>query len=181
MNIKIYKGDIFLLSCEAIVNPANRQASLWFASHINDIIRKRGGKKVILERKEQGDIKLGAAVSTTGGNLPFKYIIHTAILDMYDFNPLFLLRIKQRTSDEVLKDAMVNSLELANKLNIKSISYSLMGSGIGAMSVEKCAEIILTEMKNFRNRTTNSTLKEIYLCVHRDKDYIKVNDIYLSI
>jgi len=181
MNVKIYKGDIFSLSCDAIVNPANRQASLWFASHINDIIRKRGGKKVIQERKEKGDIKLGEAVSTSGGNLPFKYIIHSSILDMYDFNPLFLLRIKQRTSDEVLKNAMVNSLELANRLDIQSISYSLMGSGIGAMNVEKCAKIILREMKNFRDRTKNSTLEEIYLCVHKEKDYIKVKDIFLSI
>ena len=176
--IEIYKGDILSISSDAIVNPANRQASMWFGSHINEIIRKKGGKKVVEERKKIGDIKLGEAVSTSGGNLPYRYIIHTAILDMYDFNPLFLLKIKQRTSDETLKSSMVNSLNMAKNLKIKSVAYSLMGSGIGAMKVDKCAKIMLTEMMNFQAKSANSALEKIYLCVLKDSDYLLVNDIY---
>jgi len=178
IQIEIYRGDILSIPSDAIVNPANRQASMWFGSHINELIRKKGGKKVVEERKEIGDIKLGEAVNTSGGNLPYKYIIHTAILDMYDFNPLFLLKIKQRTSDEILRNAMINSLDIAKKLKIKSIVYSLMGSGIGAMRVDKCAKIILTEMMNFQAKSTNSILEKIYLCMIKKSDYSVVNDIY---
>jgi O-acetyl-ADP-ribose deacetylase (regulator of RNase III) len=178
IQIEIYRGDILSIPSDAIVNPANRQASMWFGSHINEIIRKKGGQKVVEERKKRGDIELGEAVSTSGGNLPHRYIIHTAILDMYDFNPLFLLKIKQRTSDETLKNAMVNSLNMAENLKIKSVVYSLMGSGIGAMRVDKCAKIMLTEMINFQAKSANSTLEKIYLCVLKDSDYLVVNDIY---
>lgn len=178
IQIEIYRGDILSIPSDAIVNPANRQASMWFGSHINEVIRKRGGIKVVEERKEIGDIKLGEAVSTSAGNLPCKYIIHTAILDMYDSNPLFLLKIKQRTSDEVLRNAMINSLDIAKKLKIKSVVYSLMGSGIGAMRVDKCAKIMLTEMMNFQAKSTNNILEKIYLCVIKESDYLVVNDIY---
>jgi O-acetyl-ADP-ribose deacetylase (regulator of RNase III) len=52
IQIEIYRGDILSIPSDAIVNPANRQASMWFGSHINEVIRKRGGKKVVEERKE---------------------------------------------------------------------------------------------------------------------------------
>jgi O-acetyl-ADP-ribose deacetylase (regulator of RNase III) len=169
MNIEIVNADIFSVKVEAIVNPANKQASLWFGSHINDRIRKTAGKSVIKERKEKGDINLGDAVFTSGGNLPVKYIIHAAILDMFDFNPLFLLKLKQRTKDEVLKNATINSLKIADKLKIASLAFSPMGAGIGAMKMEKCAKIMLLEMVNFISSKTSSP--KIIFCVRGKKDY----------
>jgi len=73
LQIEIINADIF--SVDAIVNPANKQASLWFGSHINEFLRKKGGKHIINERKEKGDINLGEAISTRAGNLPYKYVI----------------------------------------------------------------------------------------------------------
>jgi O-acetyl-ADP-ribose deacetylase (regulator of RNase III) len=64
MNIEIVNADIFSVKVEAIVNPANKQASLWFGSHINETIRTTAGKRVIAERKEKGNINLGEAVFT---------------------------------------------------------------------------------------------------------------------
>jgi O-acetyl-ADP-ribose deacetylase (regulator of RNase III) len=103
------------------------------------------------------------------GNLPVKYIIHAAILELFDFNPLFLLKLKQRTQDEVLKNATINSLKIADKLKIASLAFSPMGAGIGAMKMEKCAKIMLLEMENFIY-SKSSTLKIIF-CVRGKNDY----------
>jgi len=172
LKIEINNTDIFSVSVDAIVNPANKQAHLWLGSHINEIVRKKGGKQVVNERKEKGDIKLGEAVSTHAGNLSCKYIIHAAILDMYDFNPLFLLKIRQRTSDNVLRNATISSLQIADKLKIESIAYSPMGTGIGAMKMEKCANIMLQEIINFQMTYNNDMLKKIIFCVRGEKDYL---------
>jgi len=172
LQIEINNTDIFSVSVDAIVNPANKQAHLWLGSHINEVVRKKGGKQIVNERKEKGEIKLGEAVSTCAGNLPCQYVIHTAILDMYDFNSLFLLKIKQRTSDNVLRNATISSLQIADKLKIKSIAYSPMGTGIGAMKMEKCVNIMLQEIINFQTTYNNDILKKIIFCVRGEKDYL---------
>ena len=52
--------------------------------------------------------------------------------------------------------------DIAKKLKIKSVVYSLVGSGIGAMRVDKCAKIMLTEMMNFQAKSTNNILEKIF-------------------
>jgi len=171
LQIEINNTNILSVTVDAIVNPANKQASLWFGSHINELVRKKGGKQIVNDRKEKGEINLGEAVSTHAGNLPYKYVIHAAILDIYDFNPLFLLKIRQRTSDDVLRNATISSLRIADDLKIESVAYSPMGAGIGAMKMEKCANIMLQEMLNFQTAYNNDILKKIIFCVRGKEDY----------
>ena len=139
---RLVQSDLFDLPVEAIVNPANRQPELGWGSHVSEQIKARAGDRVQVEREAFGILELGDTVSTSAGTLPFRSILHAAVLDMYDFNPLFLLRLRQRTSDATLRQAMRTSLDLALHLNLRSVGYSLMGSGIGAMPEAKCARII---------------------------------------
>ncbi|MBF0539853.1 MAG: macro domain-containing protein [Nitrospirae bacterium] len=177
MEIEIYFGDIFICQADAIVNPANIQTSLNFGSHISQKIKKNGGSLVINERKQKGTINLGDAVYTSGGNLHFRYIIHAAILDMYDFNPLFLLKIRYRTSGEVLRNATLNSLIVASELKIKSIVFSLMGSGIGGMPIKKCAEIMLNEIISYFNINKGTILNKVIFAIKNKHDYRIVCEI----
>lgn len=139
---QIVCSDLFQLAVEAIVNPANRQAHLGWGSHVSEQIQARAGAQVQEERNRFGTIELGDAVQTSAGSFPYRYIIHAAVLDMFDFNPLFLLRLKQRTSDETLRKAVRTSLDVAHRLGVVSVGFSLMGSGIGAMPTETCARLI---------------------------------------
>ena len=170
LGIVILPSDIFDVQADAIVNPANRQSSMRFGSHINERIRREAGPQVVEERKEKGSIALGDAVYTSGGNLPFKYIVHAAILDLYDMNPLFLLRLKQRTSDSVLRSSTMNSLLLADTLPIESIAFSPMGAGIGGMSMGTCAGIMLSETVRFSNSDRSGKLRRAIFAVRNDKD-----------
>lgn len=165
----ISPSSVFDVNADAIVNPANRQPSLWFGSHINERIRKEAGKQVAVERKKKGTIRLGEAVVTSGGNLPFKYIVHAAVLSLYDFNPLFLLRLKQRTSDRVLQEATRNSLSLAAELPVESLVFSPMGAGIGAMPMEKCARIMLTEIMQFSQSGNEGRLRRVIIATRTSK------------
>jgi O-acetyl-ADP-ribose deacetylase (regulator of RNase III) len=169
LEIEITLSDLFDVQADAMVNPANRQASLRFGSHINERIRKEGGNEIAAQRREEGSIQLGEAVATTGGKLPFKYVIHAAILSQYDLNPLFLLRIRPRTSEAVLRDSTRNSLLLANALPIRTIAFSPMGAGIGGMPLNKCAAIMLSEMIVFSGSHSDSGIQKIIVAVRNRK------------
>ena len=165
LSIEIINSDVFSVFADAIVNPANRQASMLLGSHVNEKIRKMGGKEVCNERKRKGAIKLGEAVFTRGGNLPYKYIIHAAVLDIFDLNPLFLLKLKHRTSRSTLKNAVKNSILIAEDLKINSIVFTPMGAGIGGMPVKKCAQTMLSEIIHFSNKNPDHLIQKVMIAV----------------
>ena len=154
MTIDIRFSDIFEIKADAMVNPANKQSNLYFGTHISEKIKKIVGKEVIEERKRIGTIALGECCYTSSGNLKqYRYIIHSATLDMYNLNPLFLFKLRQRVSDGTLKKLVWNTLDLADKLQLNSIVFPAIGTGIGAMSYKKCANIMLSTVLDFDNST----------------------------
>ena len=179
--IDIEQGDLLTAQVEAIVNPANTQSFLGLGSHISAAIRKRGGKKLIQQRQQIGTIARGDAVITTGGDLPFRYVIHAAILNMFDFNPLFLLKLRQRTSDEVLRRAIKNALNLALKNKIRSLAFSPMGAGIGAMPMQKCATIMLQTVYDFFGQDPDTFMERIVFVAHKEQDVRIFNEAYTKI
>jgi O-acetyl-ADP-ribose deacetylase (regulator of RNase III) len=141
---------------DALVVPANKQLTLGWGSHVAEAIAKRSGPTVAAEALRWAEqhlgarpgfgISLGEASVSSGGLLGCRFLIHAAVLDKYDFNPLFLLRLRQRTSDETLRKAVRSSLARAMELEIRSMAFSLMGAGIGGMPAAKCAAILIEEI-----------------------------------
>jgi O-acetyl-ADP-ribose deacetylase len=170
LRIEVMLGDIFDAGVDAIVNPANRQPSLRFGSHINERIRKNAGPDVVRERREKGPIALGEAVYTTAGRLPFRYIIHAAVLDLYDLNPLFLLRLRRRTTDDVLHRATARALLLAAGLQVRSVAFSPMGAGVAGMPMRTCAQIMLDETMRFAVSHCGVTLERVVFVVQTPRD-----------
>ena len=148
MSIEVRTGDIFTIEADALVIPGNVQPDLGWGSHIAEKVLKQVAPEVLHEREQFGDIPLGNACITKGTGTPFRYLIHASVLDKYDFNPLFLLRIKQRTSDTTLINAVRNTRLIAEKSDINRIAISAMGAGIGGMSYRKCCQLTFSEIYN---------------------------------
>jgi O-acetyl-ADP-ribose deacetylase (regulator of RNase III) len=91
----------------------------------------------------------------------FTHLIHAAVLDKYDFNPLFLLRLKERTSRETLARAVTASLEAAAAAGLRGLVFTPMGAGIGGMRDERCAEVMLEEFARFSGRGTPTPVEEV--------------------
>ena len=167
MPIIIHQGDIFKLKTEALIVPANTQADLGWGSHVSEQLKKIISPKVLAERQAFGKLALGEACLTSGEGTPFKYLIHAAILDKYDFNPLFLLRLRQRTSDNTLLTALTNSAKILEKSSIATAAISAMGAGIGGMNYRKCVSMIFSTLREYAVEIHFSALKSKHEMIAR--------------
>lgn len=146
MGIVIHKGDIFDVKASALVIPANTQVELNWGSHIAETVNGQWTESVKRERAKRGPLKLGEAYLTAGDGTSFQHLIHAAVLDKYDFNPLFLLRLRQRTSDETLTNALKSVRAIAHEHSLESLAISAMGAGIGGMNYKKCVRLTFQEL-----------------------------------
>jgi len=81
---------------------------------------------------------MGDAVLPSAGDLEgFTPLIHAAVLDKYDMNPLFLLKLKERTPESVLRSATRRSLELAADAGLSGLVVKTMRPRSGGIKSEK--------------------------------------------
>lgn len=131
--IHLLQGDITDSDAEAIVNAAN--TDLWLGAGVAGAIRKKGGPSIQEECSKIGPIELGEAAVTGAGELKAKYVIHAASMSM-----------EHPTSDESLYDSVRNSLLRASELNVRSIAFPAIGTGVSDFDPQRCAEIMLGEI-----------------------------------
>lgn len=140
--IKVIKHDITKVSVEAIVNAAN--SSLLGGGGVDGAIHKAGGHQILEEcriiRNTQGKCPAGQAVITTAGNLPAKYVIHAV-------GPIW--RGGSGNEDELLSNAYLNSLKLAEEHQVKSISFPNISTGIYGFPKKRAAQIALSTVYDF--------------------------------
>lgn len=134
--IEVIEGDITLLDRDAIVNAANDQLIL--GGGVAGAIRQRGGPAIQEECNAIGGTFVGGAVITTGGNLKARHVIHAV-------GP----RMGEGNEDEKLKNATLNSLNLADKNRLASIAFPAISTGIFGFPLERCAKIMLNTTKDY--------------------------------
>ena len=156
--IALIQGDITDQTTDAIVNAAN--ASLQLGGGVAGAIRRRGGPKIQEECNKIGGTRVGGAVITTGGNLAAKYVIHAV-------GPIF----GDNHEDEKLKDATLNSLMLADKNNLKSITFPAISTGIFGFPKDRCATIMLSITIAYMEGPTG--LEKVFFCLY-DKEALEI-------
>jgi O-acetyl-ADP-ribose deacetylase (regulator of RNase III) len=154
MKIEVTLGDITRIKADAIVNAAN--SSLLGGGGVDGAIHRAGGDTILEEcrkiRNRQGKCKTGEAVITTAGNLPAKYVIHTV-------GPVW--NDNEKESSELLANCYKNSLKLAESLDVKTISFPGISTGVYGFPKELAAKIAVDEVKNFQS---DSIEKVIFVC-----------------
>ena len=156
LRIKLKKGDITKEKTTAIVNAAN--TSLLGGGGVDGAIHKAAGPQLLEECKTLGGCKTGEAKITKGYNLPAKYVIHTV-------GPVW--RDGTKNEDNLLASCYRNSLDLALKKNISSITFPSISTGVYRFPVERASKIALSETERFLK--TNETIKEVIFICFDDK------------
>ncbi len=161
--LKLKIGDITELEVEAIINPANTQ--LIMGGGVAGVIKKKGGSKIQKECRSKSPINIGEAIITTGGKLKADYVIHAV-------GP------KKSTPErrKLLKNAVKNSLKIAEKNNIKSLAFPAISTGIFGYPLKEAAEVILRKIDDyFENRS--SSIENVFVILYDKKTYKIFNEV----
>jgi O-acetyl-ADP-ribose deacetylase (regulator of RNase III) len=142
IKIEVIQGDITEADAEAIVNAAN--SHLWMGSGVAGAIKSKGGVEIERDAMSKGPIKVGQAVESTAGRLPYKYIIHAAGMGQ-----------DLRTDEMVVYEVTRNSLLLADKLGLKSLAFPAIGTGVGGLLIAACASAMIDAVRQLSNKLKN--------------------------
>jgi len=162
MKIELIKGDITKIKADAIVNAAN--SSLLGGGGVDGAIHRMGGKQILDEcieiRNRQGKYKTGEAVVTTAGNLSAKYVIHTV-------GPIW--NGDEEKCSKLLANCYKNSLKLAESVDVKSIAFPNISTGVYKFPKELAAKIAVNEVQNFQSEIIE---KVVFVCFDDENEFI---------
>ena len=161
--ISIIIGDITKQETDAIVNAAN--TSLLGGGGVDGAIHRAAGRELLEECKTLNGCPTGEAKITKGYNLKAKYVIHTV-------GPVW--NGGKYNEEEKLAGCYRNSLSLAAKNKIKSISFPSISTGVYRFPVDKASKIALREINNFLKKD-KSLQSVVIVCIDKN-----TYDIYLS-
>lgn len=166
---EIIKGNITKVKVDAIVNAAN--SSLLGGGGVDGAIHRAGGPQILEECKKivarQGGCKTGNAVSTTAGNLPAKFVIHTV-------GPIW--NNGKNKERELLANCYKNSLQLAIDNNCRSIAFPNISTGVYRFPKDEAAKIAVHTANNFL-QTTNEIDKVVFVCFDDENFELVKNEV----
>jgi O-acetyl-ADP-ribose deacetylase len=148
--IRLLKGDITEMEVDAFVYYARSDLNL--GSGLGGAIAARGGPKIQEELKKIGEAGSGEAVTSAGGNLKAKFIIHAV-------GP----RFQEADTEGKLKAAMLSAFRQAEEKKVQSLAFPAMGAGFYGIPLETCAQITLAVTREYLIKTT--CLKEVTFCL----------------
>ncbi|HTY34088.1 macro domain-containing protein [Mycobacterium sp.] len=140
IELEVVQADITKLDLDAITNAANTQ--LRHAGGVAAAIARAGGPDVQRESTEKAPIGLGEAVETTAGNMPARYVIHAATMELGG-----------PTSAEVIERATRSTLLKADELGCRSLALVAFGTGVGGFPLEDAARLMADTVRQHRPRS----------------------------
>jgi O-acetyl-ADP-ribose deacetylase len=140
-------ADITKETTDAIVNAAN--SSLLGGGGVDGAIHRAAGPEILQQCKQivarEGRLAPGKAVLTTGGRLNAKYVVHTV-------GPIY----RSHTTDpEILSSCYRESMHLADKHGIRSISFPSISTGAFGYPVHDAAAVAVATVLAELQRTSS--------------------------
>jgi O-acetyl-ADP-ribose deacetylase (regulator of RNase III) len=147
-------ADITTLAVDAIANAANTE--LLHGGGVAAAIARAGGPAVDAESRSRAPIGLGEAVETTAGNMPCRWVIHAATMELGG-----------PTSAAIIRRSTVSTLARAEALGVRSLALVAFGTGVGGFPIEQAAAIEVAEVR--RHLNGGSRLERIVFAVHGEQ------------
>jgi len=135
--IELVRGDITAFPADAIVNAANH--TLLGGGGVDGAIHRAGGATILAECRRLRDTTLpdglptGAAVATTAGLLPARWVIHTV-------GPIWSKTLDQ---SDLLASCYVESLRVADELGAIRVTFPAVSAGVYGWPMDDAARIAI--------------------------------------
>ena len=134
--LELAMGDITDETTDAIVNAAN--SSLLGGGGVDGAIHAAAGPSLLTDckkiREQRGPLPPGQAVTTSGGKLKARYVIHTV-------GPVW--QGGKINEPQILESCYCNSMEQANLRACASVSFPSISTGAFGYPVRSAAQIAL--------------------------------------
>src|SRR3954449_12733896 len=108
VHLEVLQTDVTTLDVDAIANAANTR--LMHGGGVAGAIARAGGPDVQRESHEKAPIGLGEAVETTAGDMPCRWVIHAATMELGG-----------PTSADIIGRATQSTLAKADELGCRSL------------------------------------------------------------
>ena len=128
--LEVRQADVTRLEVDAIANAANTQ--LRHGGGVAGAISRAGGPEVQRESDDRAPIGLGEAVETTAGDLPSRWVIHAATMELGG-----------PTSAEIIERATASTLAKAEELGCRSLALVAFGTGVGGFPLDEAARLMV--------------------------------------
>jgi O-acetyl-ADP-ribose deacetylase len=148
--IEVREADITKLDVDAIANAANTR--LAHGGGVAGAIARAGGPTIQEESDRVAPIGIGEAVATAAGDMPSRWVIHAATMELGG-----------PTSAEAIRRATASTLALAEELGARSLALVAFGTGVGGFPLEEAARIEVEEVR--RHLAAGSGLETIVFAV----------------
>ncbi len=147
--LEIQRADVTQLEVDAIANAANTK--LKHGGGVAAAIAGAGGPDVQRESDAKAPIGLGEAVETTAGDMPARYVIHAATMELGG-----------PTSREIIDRATRSTLRRADELGCRSLALVAFGTGVGGFPMAEAADIMAAAVADH----DGEALERVVFCVH---------------
>lgn len=148
---EVHQADVTKLELDAITNAANTR--LRHAGGVAAAIARAGGPELQRESTEKAPIGLGEAVETTAGDMPARYVIHAATMELGG-----------PTSGEIITAATAATLRKADELGCRSLALVAFGTGVGGFPLDDAARLMVGAVRRHRP----GSLQRVVFAVHGD-------------
>jgi O-acetyl-ADP-ribose deacetylase (regulator of RNase III) len=148
--LSVQQADVTQLEVDAIANAANTQ--LQHGGGVAGAISRAGGPVVQRESDERAPIELGQAVETTAGDMPARYVIHAATMELGG-----------PTSAQIIERATRSTLAKAEELGCRSLALVAFGTGVGGFPLDEAARLMVGAAREHEGE-----LERIVFAVHGD-------------
>jgi len=152
--LQLAQGDLTEEAVDAIVNAAN--ARLQHGGGVAGAIARRGGPSIQAESdawvRAHGPVRHAEPAYAHAGSLPCRYVIHAV-------GPLW----GEGDEDDKLRAAIQGALRLADQLELRSIAFPAISTGIFGFPKERAARVTLLAMRDYFARNPASGLRLVRL------------------
>ena len=166
MPFEIVRNDIVNMKVDAIVNTANPRPII--GAGTDKAVHDKAGARLLLARKEIGDIAVGEAAITPAFDLDANYVIHTA-------GPIW--RDGKSSEEALLASCFKNSLRLAKEKECESIAFPLISTGSYGFPKPLALQIAVREISSFLMENE----MQIYLVVFEKQSFELSEKLFKSI
>jgi O-acetyl-ADP-ribose deacetylase (regulator of RNase III) len=151
--IEIVRGSVLEQDAEAVVNAAN--TGMRGGGALDGAIHRAAGPEMLseLERAAPHGSKTAEVVITGAYNLPQKWVFHVA-------GPVWKPNLAQEC-DELLAQSYRGCLEEAGRLELRSLAFPSLSTGVYAFPLERAAPIALGTAIDFLQQNPDTSLLRV--------------------